>query len=353
MKQLILILGLFAWLTGCSKYEFHDKEIKHITKKKFHEKDSITTHCFGDSSKLYQPLAMSLNYPYLFVNDIKFDSAFMHVFDVNEKKYIKNIGRRGRGNDELIGVWRVKSNNQYTYPYDLTLGKMLRYNINRINKKDLNPKEYFLKKKTDLPSLYDFEFLNDSIIVGSAHGSKYRLTFANLKNKSITKKKGHYPLDFNKKYPKNVLSQLFRVNIDIGDNHIIAAGFKTSFIEIYNLKGKLLKTISFPEIIIPEFKVIKRGGKPKYVGKGGIRRTFLDVIALKNYFYVLYSGKKNSNQDYWSKKLYKFDMNGNLIKKIILDRNIANIEYSKKLNVFFGITVNNKTNKSDIVTFKL
>jgi len=240
MKQLILILGVFVCLSGCSRYEFHDEEIKHVTKKDFHEKDSIKTECFGDSSKLYLPVVMSLNYPYLFVNDLKFDSAFIHVFDVNESKYIRNIGSRGRGNNELIGVWQVKSNNYYTYAYDLTLGKMLRYNINSINKKDLKPEEYFFKKKPNFPSFYDFEFLNDSIIVGSAHSSKYRLTFANIRNKNINKEEGHYPINFNKKYPKNVLSHLFRVNIDVNDSHIIAAGFQTSFI----ISGQLKTTDS-------------------------------------------------------------------------------------------------------------
>lgn len=352
MKNINLnFLLILLFISSCTNYEYNDKKITHINEKSFKTTDTVQTKSWNITSRLYQPLLIESIKNNLFVNDIKNDSGLLHVLNKKDQSYKKCIGNRGRGKNELIGIWRIKKNQNQLFTYDLTLGKMIRYNTNVLNE-TISTKEYFLKKE-QLPNMYDFDFINDSIIVCSAMHSKKRLTFINLNENKVIKRKGHFPIKFNKKYHENVLSTLFRPEIRTNKERIILAGFRTNIIEIYDFNGARIKSITFLDKKIPEFNTVQKGGTSHYKSINGVYRAFLDVVLTKKYFYVLYSGKKSSSQNYWSKKLYQFDLNGNPIKKYVFDRNVAKIIFSDMNNKFYGISVDSKTGKSDIVSFNL
>ena len=347
LKRIFLFVISVFVLVSCKEYAFRDENVAHVSFEDFKKTETIKATNHGHPSSMILPLAMEINGDYLIVNDYENDSCLLHIFSLPEVNYLGAVGSCGRGNDELIGVWRIKAYKNSVYAYDLTSNKMLKYALDGLAKDSVSH-EYFFDKGNILPRLLDFEFLGNNTIVGYTRNSDSILTYINIKEKKVFTEKGPYPLKFRKGFPKNVLNTLFRTSYDVNDDRIVATGFRTNFLQIFTRKGDLIKALYFPELDIPDFVVSPEG---KYYCEKR-KRTYLDVLASENCFYVLYFGSSNM-QEYWSKEIFQFDMNGNPHKRYILDYNVAQFEYSSKHDLFYGISVNEETGVSDVISFKL
>ena len=124
--------------------------------------------------------------------------------------------------------------------------------------------------------------------------------------------------------------------------------------EIVDVPGKkvdISKFYTMPDvdiITLPEIGInaVKRK-ESSWVG-------FLDVKCTQEFFYLLYSGKTFGEPTYSSGNcILKYDWDGNLKVKYILDRNISSFCLSSEENAFLCVSENEYEYESNIIRYKL
>ena len=355
MKKLFILSAIILCASCKKEQDFITKNISIVQDKDFTTTEEIKIEKSNLDTLFRVPLDLQIQGKYLIANEARKDSTLFYLFELPSLNLIGEIGTPGKGKGQILNAWQTGINNGKAYALGLTLQKMLEYDIDSIKTlgRKAVPKEYFLKERVN--SVYELEFLNNETFVGLSNRSKdSRMFFNTYKNGIQTTKTTPYPIRFEQNYPSEAMTQIFDANatFDANKTKIFVANTNIRLIEIYDIDGNILKFIKFGDFKLPNFDIETSDGFPMYIDTGNNERTFLDIAASDKYLCAIFSGKVDQWESYSSKYMYVFDLDGNPIKKVILNTEIALIHYSTIDDKFYAISVD-ENGDSDLVKFTI
>lgn len=335
MNKLILVFILSTIAVSCNKentYDelsnskrnqeallFNDADFNQITKLKSVELSSISDSLLGSGT-----LVITKNY--LLIDEVKTDE-YIHVIKYPEEQYIGKYGNKGKGPGEIIVAWPfLKSEGGNLMILDRMQKKVVEINPDSLIKNNSFEKEYKLKPSVqcDGVSIY-----NNKIFFLNVGDTTARLFETNLKGENI---KGYGKLPELSKNSKNKIysMQIYSSDMDL-KNDIFALSYRfMPLIQIFNkTKNKWTKLVG-PENSMPTEKNYND-------------RTFYNMIKVTdNYVYALYNGKKFPGESWQEGNIiYVFNLEGKIMKKLILDRGIRNFEVFED-HLIYGLTDGDK-----------
>ena len=158
-------------------------------------------------------------------------------------------------------------------------------------------------------------------------------------------------LQFKKEFDEKILADIFSTRLCVTPDHskIILAGRYLDLIEIYNVKGELQKMIKGPNKDFNfQFDTKRSIERSVLIKSPDSKRAYLSVKATTNKIYALYSGKtKKDEENYsYSKKMYVFSIEGELLTKYTLDVPIIDFVIDDKNKKLYAISID-----ANIVSF--
>jgi hypothetical protein len=132
-------------------------------------------------------------------------------------------------------------------------------------------------------------------------------------------------------------------NLDITPNSekIILSAVYSDIIDIYDKNGKLEKRFNGPLNLEPKYKLGKMIGKihAMVLDEETAIVGYVDTDVTNNKIFALYAGHLfRDGYRMEGKEIHIFNIQGELIEKIILDQYLTNICYDEKSNVIYGIS---------------
>ena len=335
MTKLILVFLLSTILISCNKesnYDelsnskinkdavlFNDTDFNEITELKSVELSSISDSLLGSGT-----LVITKNY--LLIDEVKTDE-YIHIIKYPEEKYIGKFGNKGKGPGEIIVAWPfLKSNEGNLMVLDRMQKKVVEINPDSIIKNNSFEKEYKLKPSVlcDGVSIY-----NNKIFFLNVGDTTARLFETNLEGENLNGY-GKLPELSNSSKNKIFSMQVYSSDMD-HNNDIFALSYRfMPLIQIFNkTKNKWTKLVG-PENLMPTEKNYND-------------RTFYNMIKVTdNYVYALYNGKKFPGQGWQEGNvIYVFNLDGKIMKKLILDKGIRNFEVFED-HIIYGLTDGDK-----------
>lgn len=153
----------------------------------------------------------------------------------------------------------------------------------------------------------------------------------------------------NTKFTPAVLVHLNRSSATVHpDARFLAKGYLyIPVIQIYNIKGDLLKEYNFDEDfdLNYEIKYDNRENIDRFIRTKNTKFAYLSLAASSEYIYALFSGRSEASQkendeafQYFSgNQIHVLDWSGNIIKKVKLDVNVNRIFFDNHSNRLYGI----------------
>ena len=280
----------------------------------------------------------------LLVENYSPDPYYFEIYNIKNNKKILNFGRRGKGPNELLSgkfisnAVNTKNQNEF-FIQDIVGKKILQYNIDSL----LLRKNVARPVETEVPDFVDnfSKFDNQNFICHNL----YSIDEANFNNEVedifiYSKKSLKKPDASNCKFfTFNVSGSL--VFSSLSENRIIVANQYSNKLDFYNTKLQYLKRIEGPDLVNVEYE--KRNGNQIYFKKGKSFFGYSAGVSLGNSLYLVYEGVAsydfNDPKTLPKVEIFKFDWNGKLLSRFILDRFIYTISVSSDEKKLYGTSI--------------
>lgn len=254
------------------------------------------------------------------------DSMNLYMFSTNSLKPLGHFLKRGDKNGECIGIANIIRTNDPTifWVYDITLGKLLKYNLQEVLANNNTPHLLEIILRDSAKNMRSLNFVNDSVFVGSSYviknsrGVQFSTNSSTIIKKfgALPKPHAEWPMD----HPSGKLDLLATVyssrvlhNRDL--NTTVFAYTFSDRIDIYR-DDTLFKILKGPENFDaePDFEIHKDYILVKDSKK--TRNAYTDLFGNANYIFALFKGENVSSL--CGAKLLSFDWKGNPIESITL-----------------------------------
>jgi hypothetical protein len=353
MKKLIIVL-LMCSFYSCSNNELDNKQIE------------INRENFPDCIRLVGQniLLDSIIAPYgfyvlrdslLLVENKLADPFYMKLYNLNTQIEIAKFSRRGRGPHEVLSadfasnIYNYSNSNEILI-YDVIKKRVSEFNLDSL----LHNNENYSPNQTDFPHyVFNFSKLNDSCFICF---NSFYINDKNINNKV----KEVFRYETNIEESLEPTDKYFTANVTGGyvliapnNDRIIVPHFFEDKISIYNKNLEIIKTLTGPDMIVPQYR-LKGKKHVSFIPKKRYR-GYYPCCHTNNSVYIIYVGLNgiNSNIEFRSPvEVFKFDWDGNPLKRYILDRYIYNISISSDEKNMYG-TYLDSVSEPKLVSYKI
>ncbi len=256
--------------------------------------------------------------------------GIFHAVNVNDDKYIGLFGDKGRGPGEMIlPSTLAKEDNSVLQVFDIQQRKVVLFNVDSLPNKNTFIKEFILKK---LNGAFAAFVLDEKAYSLNFIKADYRIYISDLEGNAI-KGIGMLP-DNDNKIPNNVFAEGHPARIQYNDNIIALSYTTTPWIQIFNKQKKLWVTVKGPEHFSSIFDENKAKNNSALAYTKESKVAYTDIRITKKYVYALYSGKSIYDSNFNDDIIYIFDLKGNPIKKLILDKGVLSFDVYKDKYIY-------------------
>lgn len=263
----------------------------------------------------------------------------LRMYDLKSFKFLYKTGRIGSGPGEFrqgMSLNKIEDGKKGFSLLDLSFKKVLIYQIDGSGKLDYSDAVSLKEGRAYMPVVVDDSTIYSlGLELFSGRFAKY-----NYKG-NLLETLGDIPPGKEKDTPVPVHLQackgIMRMTHDA--NKFIVSYQFADLIDIYDKKGMLLKRIVGKNGTPPKYRTIIRGGYPTFVldDKEAIL-GYLDIRVIDNYILALFSGESAATAQYESNKIKVFNFEGKLIKTVILDTKISQIEIDSTNNRLLAVS---------------
>lgn len=291
-------------------------------------------NCVFDKVFFRYPFRVRLNDSILYIMDLHGQEYYVNAFTYPELKFIKSIGKKGSGPEELLDSENIRFDKQNNlWLLDANRKKLICFT-------DSGQREILLSKS--LIRTLDFDFYKDSLFIVPDYTGNYRYSIVNSQGKIIENRSSIPVKKKNARKSNIVIAQAWRSFIDYNpENGILAIVTQLGeVIELYDVRNdKIINTY------------YGKSGEPVYRNREGMAipdgiMGYSDVHVGSKYIYALFWGQKMSDIRQGKIKyeggdqIHIFDLNGNPIKTYKLERYITGFEIDEKNQIILALDVN-------------
>ncbi len=336
MKSLLLFLLLIS-IIGCTQTKdgnFHYKDFPETIALK-------ATVVKIDTALFRYPFRIRIANNRAIIMDLHNADYFYHLFNYPGFKYLSSFGKRGQSPKDMLSAENFRINGSLLYTLDANKREIKTFEFSG-NRDSLLLQSSVAIEEAILRPL-DFVQYNDNTFLIPDYSGENRFCWVN-KEGIIMERTGTIPSKNTKamQSAKTALSQAWRSFIDYNpDNGIFAMATQLGeVLEIYNFKDSTHTVIVGPAGE-PEFQM-----SGNYAVPSGIM-GFSDIRVTGKYIYAVFHGR--SFKELQQQKelidggqfIYVFDLQGNPVRKYILDRFIYGINVDEVNQVIWATDVNN------------
>jgi hypothetical protein len=338
-KVVVLTVIIMLMLFRCEKRHF-EKEYRNYEKFTGFPQEETWEFKKIPGISFFTPRRFILldNQYFIFIADT--DGEILQIYDIDSGENIKSFGKKGQGPGEFVGASIVSpspSNPKEFWIYDVTLRRLTKYNIETVlNSTDIKP-DYIVNICADAGQPFNFSFLSDNTFIASG-AFQSRLCFYNLNGDTI-KTNGYVPgkRDHNVTiFEHLVVAYQCALNFNHRKKKIAICNYDGDLLEIYDIKGNIIKTVHGPDLFIPEY--IPYSGHAKMTSQ---RCGYTDLCSSSNYIYCVYSGERQENMQDWlvgcGKNILIFNWQGEPVKQVKTDIRLGPINFSEERNTIYAI----------------
>lgn len=271
----------------------------------------------------------------IFVMDLHTTEYYCHQLSYPSMTHIQSFGKRGEGPNELLGTENIRIDSQENlWLLDANQRKFAACSLTE------DTPQVEIPLEEDLMRALDFTIYDNTHFLVPDYSGKHRFCKVNKQGEII---KSYFSIPAQQQAESPIaLSQAWRAFIDYNpQNGIVAMVTQLGdILEIYHPeKEKTIKIVA-GEYGEPQF--MERGGSAIPVGIMG----YGDVHVGNKYIYTLFWGhtfedlKRNNIQVDGGNQIKVFDLDGNPVKKYILDRHITGFHIDEAQNRMIALDVN-------------
>lgn len=247
---------------------------------------------------------------------------FLHNYSLNKHEFSKPYISKGRGFKQVMGLINIGVNDKYLWLNDFTAKKMMLIDKDKVFKDS----SYFgIKEYSFNESRYFRSILLDDLrcITTGSETSKYKIQIIDLPTGEVYEEFGSLE-KWSKEIPLHIVAKasLTQTFLKPTKDKIVLAYIHTDIIEIFDLNTKKSISLQGPEKFDLDFKIYNN----VWFENEKTRTAFIGGTVTNKYIYLLYSGKKFTNENaYKGNYIFIYDWNMNPIKKIKLNNEVYEI----------------------------
>jgi hypothetical protein len=331
-------------------------EIKKVsfTKRDIKEARQLEGKVLGLTDYLSFPKTLIVNDGRLIITDISKD-ALVHIVDLESNQYLKSLGKKGYGPNEVMTVSHALSlkpgDKDGFWTYDMSQLRMSYFDYTKRDTLKTASKQYIFR-------LGDFKsfrvgWTNRNTLLGLPYDGGSRLIEYDTTG-AILNEIGDYKGVLDDKYRSGTLAQLFQgvIRANTQGDKFIHSSIYVDRLNLYDLGKQRILEISGPLNIDPIFDEVMVQNNPTLgINTQEAYQMYSDSYISEDRIYGLFSGKKwmgspsgveNSNL------IYVFNLEGEILEALELDHVIRTFTIDPKTNTIYGILSNSE---ADIVKF--
>ena len=360
----MFLFGIFLAFCSCkSDVSMHSDLVDIVSCDKFEDKsftrvDQLNAVSFNDS--VIQNLTrIALFDSLLFTIDSTVTSdTLVRCFSTVNKKYLGSVFLKGNAPTELLSASSISASvdSLSFWTFDMTkqlwTGMAFDKLSNRFLFQSAEDTDVLNLRNSNLPGLDNPVWIEGGFVISSL--SKYiDRFFIYDSNAQLVKSVVNPDLIFKENYNEGILADILstRMCVTPDRSKVILAGRYLDLIEIYDSKGNLQKMLKGPEKEFDlKFDTKRSIERSTLVKSEETKRAYLAVQATNNNIYALYSGKSKKDKEHYSysKLLYVFSLDGNVMVKYTLDTPIISFAVDEKQKMIYAISID-----AEVVSFDI
>jgi hypothetical protein len=340
-RNLLHLLCAIFFVSVIFSCKTDTKEIETFGETDFSETVELTPSVLTLDQMLMRPLHIHLSGDFLFLQN--HGTAHLYeVYDLNTNRRINECISVGQGPGEMVSPAIVNIDSERIWIYDLGKASIFEYKTEDFVSGSNPP----ISKTIKLNAIYlQTRLSGDTFIASSLETPKFRFDFFNSEGKLLYSN-GTYPpndLELSDMATKRYYDFNYAVT---SDSKIFTTHFYTDLIEIYDVKGNLIRRRQGPNRHQPKLK-------EKSVGGGGAvfaplrdetYQCYSNVapVSVKDEVFVLYSGELFHDfiQTHHNKcdRILVFDTDGNPLRIYKLKTPVMSFAVDGEKRIIYGIT---------------
>ncbi|MCB9335840.1 MAG: hypothetical protein H6586_06805 [Flavobacteriales bacterium] len=341
--NLTILFALILLLFSCEDKSKEKKVSEDNLKVSFKSNAPILLEgeeLIGIANKIGSPDHLCLQDSFLIIADNKSEHPF-HIININKNEYLQSAGVYGKGPGEVLAIFSARLDNKTIWAADFTLGKLIGFDVDSLTSFasiSYSPlEEYNIVNSSG--SIRQLTYLSDSLFIGiNARGNMpYRFLKMDLSGNIVDSiAKTSFETD-EKDISIQNQSHYGQFILHPNKNKILVAGYNSDFIEIYNIKGELLKLIKTQDNFNPIYEVNQIGD---YLAMGVSKESrygYTTAAATSDLIYAVYNGTMQEENIWGGHIIHVFDWQGNYIKTFKTDDLILQMIVDDKNEKIYAI----------------
>lgn len=336
LKRYLYLFLLGMLLLSCSheKKQFADAIL--IGNNDFKEYLNLKAEKSGLDSMLLAPIQLQIYDTVLAIMNSRADKM-VHLFSLNSKKKIAEHISVGQGPNDMLVPRFIENSAHSMQLSDLMTSTVVKYDLCDFFK----PEEAFCIERISLKKRVfgEVRLLGDKY-VGPARKASYLLNMYDA-NGEVVDSIGRCP-EVTWETTDSEKINMYSFSFTTNSHDKIAVCYNwTDLIDIYDGNGNLSKRIHGPKRFVSCFKEFNDG---KVISsspvKGQTRDAFFCPVDMGDEFWVLFSGKSESEENYsiLANQILVYGWDGSPRKILNLDQGVFSIAVDKKNKKIYGIS---------------
>lgn len=331
----LLVIIMLISLLSCSKKSQY-QQATLINDKNFATTQSLVGAVLKFDDIVLRPTRIQAFDTLLFTINTK-EEKLIHIFDLKAKKKIGERISVGQGPNEMIQPYFVSIDDSYVRFFDMTTSTFFEYNVGEfiVNADPIPTRKVKLSK----PVFGEVRSLGSDFLASTYHSNHQFLKFNSKGEKMVDL--GTYPIsDIPFSDSEKVEAYRYSFTTNLADKIAVCYNW-TDLIDILDEKGNLQKRIHGPKHFISSFKEFHEGkmtsARPV---KGETRDAYFCPVNGDDDFYVLFSGKSESEPNYsiLANQIFVFGWDGTPKQILSLDQGVFAFTVDEKNKKIYGIS---------------
>lgn len=345
-KIRIKYLLIFATLLFCScqKKEGYTADLLNCDEIQY-----LKSEIINDSFVFASPKAILSNDSLLIVVDTRLNDSIFHLFRKSDGRFIQSGGCKGEGLGELLmpGTPFISQTGVLSF-WDMYKSKVVGYDLKEIiaDRQETGFSEYPIKKEDAFTSYLEVVPLSSGRYLYNGNNNKHLGIMGSDSYVScpvlpeITLQEELWSV---MNYSKMALSP--------DQKHFVQATYIGGVVRGFEISGNKVKEKFLNLYFAPRYELVD-GAKPAWIKWcDESRMGFESVCATNDYIYLLLNGKCARERPF-ANEILVMDWNGNIIKRMKLDRTVKAITVDEAANTIYAISAGFNTDPS-LLLFKM
>ena len=330
-------LIFFVLIVACNQKKIaYKREGINVYFKSFPSEENLIGNPVKLSKELLVARRISILDSLLIINDSQTAEEHIHIFNLNDYRYITSAVSKGEGPGELTSVSSVFTEKGKLYLHDAQTQKLLAIDINNILQNEYRY-DSFSTRTHQKSSVLRLVKSRDMYIGDLMPAFKNRIQVFD-ENLDEISSFGNFP-PFEKKgsidsmrFLIQVKGYLFQGNLESvpQNNLLLIAHHFTDIIEVFDISTNenILNIIGPEQNYPPKYELLNDGfGVPCK----GCKYAYNTIRFYNNKIYALYSGiEEQESNAHECRTLFVFDLNGMPLKKITLNVSLTDFVLTEK-----------------------